>query len=79
MTKYTTPSKTINALFLLVAIACIAYYIALGVTVRFGQSLDFMWLVFAAVAFATLIGVVAGYSPANRAMKLSALESLKNE
>jgi ABC-type antimicrobial peptide transport system permease subunit len=38
-----------------------------------------LWLVFAAIAFATLIGVVAGYSPANRAMKLSALESLKNE
>ncbi len=37
------------------------------------------WLVIAAIAFATAIGVVAGYSPANRAMKLSALESLKNE
>ena len=38
-----------------------------------------LWLVFAAIAFATAIGVLAGYSPANRAMKLSALESLKNE
>ncbi len=38
-----------------------------------------LWLVFAAVAFSTIIGIVAGYSPANRAMKLSALESLKNE
>lgn len=37
------------------------------------------WLVLAAVAFSTLIGVVAGYSPARRAMKLSALESLRNE
>lgn len=38
-----------------------------------------LWLVFAAIAFATAIGVGAGYSPANRAMKMSALESLKNE
>jgi len=38
-----------------------------------------LWTVFAAVAFSTLIGVIAGYSPASRAMKLSALESLKNE
>lgn len=38
-----------------------------------------LWLILAAIAFATAIGVVAGYSPANRAMKLSALESLKNE
>ncbi len=37
------------------------------------------WLVLAAVAFATGIGVFAGYSPASRAMKMSALESLKNE
>ncbi|MBQ6646552.1 MAG: YdcF family protein [Clostridia bacterium] len=49
MIKYSTPSKIINLLFLLAAIACIAYYIMLGVTVRFGQSLDFMWLVFAAI------------------------------
>lgn len=38
-----------------------------------------VWLVLAAVAFATFIGVAAGYSPASRAMKMSALESLKNE
>ncbi len=38
-----------------------------------------LWLVFAAIGFATAIGVFAGYSPANRAMKMSALESLKNE
>ena len=38
-----------------------------------------VWLVFAAVAFSTAIGVIAGYSPAKRAMSLSALESLRNE
>ena len=32
-----------------------------------------------ALAFATLVGVVAGYGPARRAMNLSALESLRNE
>ena len=47
MTRVHTPSKIVNLLFLLAAIACVAYYVALGVTVRFGQSLDFMWLVFA--------------------------------
>ena len=31
------------------------------------------------VGFSTLIGIVAGYSPARRAMKLSALEAIRNE
>ncbi|QHI72027.1 ABC transporter permease [Aminipila terrae] len=38
-----------------------------------------IWLAVAAVAFATGIGLMAGYYPAKRAMNLSALESLKNE
>ncbi|QIB68198.1 ABC transporter permease [Aminipila butyrica] len=38
-----------------------------------------LWLAAAAVAFATGIGLMAGYYPAKRAMNLSALESLKNE
>lgn len=37
------------------------------------------WVALGSVAFATIIGVVSGYYPANRAMKLSALESLRNE
>ena len=37
------------------------------------------WVAAGALAFATAIGVIAGFSPANRAMKLSALESLRNE
>ncbi len=38
-----------------------------------------IWLAFAAVGFATAIGIMAGYYPAKRAMNLSALESLRNE
>lgn len=38
-----------------------------------------VWLCFAAVGFATFIGIAAGYYPAKRAMNLSVLESLKNE
>ncbi|QAT41945.1 ABC transporter permease [Aminipila luticellarii] len=38
-----------------------------------------LWLAAASVAFATAIGLMAGYYPAKRAMNLSALESLKNE
>ena len=32
-----------------------------------------------AVAFATLVGIVAGYSPARRAMNLSALDAIRSE
>ena len=42
-----TPSNVINIIFLILALLCVAYYISLGVSVRFGQSLDFMWLIFA--------------------------------
>lgn len=38
-----------------------------------------LWLIPASLAFSTGIGVLAGYYPARRAMRLSALESLKNE
>jgi len=33
----------------------------------------------AAVAFATMVGIISGYSPARRAMKLSALEAIRTE
>jgi ABC-type antimicrobial peptide transport system permease subunit len=42
-------------------------------------SLIPLWLPLASLAFSTVIGVLAGYSPARRAMNLSALESLRNE
>ena len=37
------------------------------------------WVAVGALAFSTTIGIIAGYSPARRAMRLSALESLRNE
>ena len=38
-----------------------------------------IWLVLMALAFSTLIGLISGYYPANRAVKISALEAIKNE
>ncbi len=38
-----------------------------------------LWLCGASLAFATLIGILAGYLPAKRAMKLSALSAIKTE
>ena len=37
------------------------------------------WVAVGSLVFATAIGLIAGYSPARRAMRLSALESLRNE
>ncbi len=37
------------------------------------------WLVLAAVAFATVIGLVSGLAPANRAVKISALEAIRHD
>ena len=36
--------RIVNRLILLLGIAMIAYYLALGILVRFGQSLQFLWL-----------------------------------
>ena len=36
------------------------------------------WLALAAIAFAILIGLISGFLPARRAMRLSALEAMKN-
>lgn len=38
-----------------------------------------IWLIGFALAFTTLIGIISGYYPAKRAMKLSALEAIKTE
>lgn len=38
-----------------------------------------LWLYLGAIAFATVIGVLSGYLPAKRAMKLSALTAIKTE
>ena len=37
------------------------------------------WLVILALIFATLIGLISGFYPANRAVKISALEAIKHE
>ncbi len=37
------------------------------------------WLAMAAVSFATMIGLISGYFPARRAMKLSALSAIRTE
>jgi putative ABC transport system permease protein len=37
------------------------------------------WLALAALGFATLVGIISGFMPARRAMKLSALEAIKTE
>ena len=37
------PSAVINILFLAAGIACLAYYIAMGVIVRFNQSVAWIW------------------------------------
>ena len=38
-----------------------------------------IWLNFAAIVLATVVGVVSGLYPAIRATRLSALEAIKNE
>lgn len=38
-----------------------------------------IWLIFAGVIFTTLIGLISGFYPAYRAIKLSALEAIKND
>jgi ABC-type antimicrobial peptide transport system permease subunit len=37
------------------------------------------WLAVSSLLFSTAIGIIAGYYPARRAMRMSALESLRNE
>lgn len=37
-----------------------------------------LWLVLASIAFAMLVGILAGFFPAKRAMKLSPLEAIRN-
>lgn len=43
------------------------------------QSAIPLWLALGAVGFATVVGVLSGYLPAKRAMKLSALTAIKTE
>ena len=43
------------------------------------QSANPLWLALGAVGFATAVGILSGYLPAKRAMKLSALTAIKTE
>jgi len=40
----TRTERTVNRVVLIAGLAMILYYLALGVFVRFGQSLQFLWL-----------------------------------
>ncbi len=48
MAKKKRPSKTVNALFLVIGLACLLYYLANGVLIRFNQSLLWLWLIIGA-------------------------------
>ena len=37
------------------------------------------WLVLLALVFSTCVGIISGFYPANRAVKISALEAIKHE
>ncbi len=44
-----------------------------------GVSIIPWWLALGALVFATMVGLVSGFSPANRAVKISALSAIKQE
>ncbi len=44
-----------------------------------GSSIIPLWLAVGSILFATLIGLLSGFSPANRAVKISALTAIKQE
>ncbi|WP_265446662.1 ABC transporter permease [Acetivibrio straminisolvens] len=63
-------------------ISAIINTVAVGVMPEMGDSsisVIPLWLALAAVGVAVLVGLIAGYFPSKRAMKLSALDAIKNE
>ena len=54
-----------------------------GISMGFDPSVKIsiipIWLIFAAMGFSALIGIISGYYPARRAMNLSALEAIRTE
>ena len=52
---------------------------AMGLGVDTKISIIPIWLIFAAMGFSALIGIISGYYPAKRAMNLSALEAIRTE
>ena len=59
-------------------ISLIVNHIAAGQGSTMQSSIP-LWLALGAVAFATAVGILSGYLPAKRAMKLSALTAIKTE
>ena len=51
----------------------------MGMTSIGGSSIIPWWLAVGAVLFATFVGLISGFSPANRAVKISALSAIKND
>ena len=54
------------------------YYVD-GVMQKTYISIIPLWLALFGVGFSTLVGIVSGYIPANKAVKISALTAIKNE
>ena len=54
------------------------YYVD-GVLQKTYISIIPLWLAVFGVGFSTLVGIVSGYIPANKAVKISALTAIKNE
>ena len=52
-----------------------------GDSMGFSGNISYIpvWLVMLSMAFAVLVGMLAGYFPAERAMKLSPLAAIRNE
>jgi len=44
-----------------------------------GISIIPPWLIVVSLIFSTMVGLVSGFGPANRAVKISALEAIKHE
>ena len=54
-------------------------YMVDGVMQKTYISIIPLWLAVLGVGFSTLVGVISGYIPANKAVKISALTAIKNE
>ncbi|MBZ2174954.1 FtsX-like permease family protein [Schnuerera sp. xch1] len=53
----------------------------MGIETESGTNISIIpiWLIFASLSFSVLMGIISGYYPARRAMKLSAIEAIRTE